>query len=62
MMQIEDEKDLDEANSSFFGLLTLKQSKLMQKVLMSLLGYFGVYSLSAQLDLYVIATDEIEKI
>ena len=34
----------------------------MQKIAINLMGYFGLYYLSGQLDLYLTASDEIEKI
>ena len=47
MMHIEDEKDLlNEEGGGLFGILTLSQSRLMQKICINLMGYFGVYYLS----------------
>ena len=54
-MHIEDTDD----GSSF---LSKKQTKLLSKVLMCLMGYFGIYYLSGQLDLYLVASEELEKI
>jgi hypothetical protein len=34
----------------------------MQKIAINLMGYFGIYYLSGQLDLFLTASDEIEKI
>lgn len=60
-MHIEDDKDL-EVEGSFLGILTQAQSRLMQKVGINLMGYFGLYYLSAQLDLYVTAKEGFDKI
>ena len=61
MMHIEDDKDL-EVEGSFLGILTQAQSRLMQKVAINLMGYFGLYYLSTQLDLFVTAKEGFEKI
>lgn len=55
MMHIEDTLD----DGSF---LTKKQTKLLMKVIMNLMGYFGLYFLSAQLDLHLKTSDEFYKI
>lgn len=56
MMHIEDEKaSTDE--TSLFGILSAKQGKLLVKVIKNLMGYFGLYFLTAQLDNYIMATD-----
>ena len=61
-MHIEDEKDLNDENS-FMGILSLNQVRLLQKIAINLLGYFGVYFLSGQLDEFVVPnTDIYEKI
>ncbi len=60
-MHIEDDKDL-EVEGSFLGILTQAQSRLMQKVAINLMGYFGLYYLSTQLDLFVTAKEGFEKI
>ena len=62
MMHIEDEKELLSEEGSLFGILTQSQNRLIQKVAINLMGYFGLYFLSGQLDLYVNASDEISKI
>jgi hypothetical protein len=58
MMHIEDVPDSD--NSSF--ILTKKQTKLLAKVMINLMCYFGLYFLSGQLDIYVVSSDELSKI
>ena len=61
-MHIEDEKELNDENS-FMGILSLNQVRLLQKIAINLLGYFGVYFLSGQLDEFVVPnTDIYEKI
>lgn len=55
MMHLEDGTD----DGSF---LTKKQMKLLIKVLISLMGYFGLYYLSGQLDLHLKTSDEFFKI
>ena len=60
MMHIED--DETPGSGGLFNLLTRKQTKLLTKVIMSLMAYFGVYFLSAQLDLHLVASDQFEKI
>ncbi len=55
MMHIEDPID----ESSF---LTKKQSKLLIKVFMNLMAYFGLYFLSTQMDLYLKTSDDFNKI
>lgn len=45
MMHIEDEKASSD-ETSLFGLLSKKQGELLSKVLMNLMGYFGVYFLT----------------
>ena len=44
-MHIEDEKELTDENS-FMGILSLNQVRLLQKIAVNLLGYFGVYFLT----------------
>jgi len=51
------EETLDD--SSF---LTKKQLKLLLKVLMNLMAYFGLYFLSVQMDLHLKTSDEFYKI
>lgn len=46
MMHIEDEKELLSEEGSFFGILTQSQNRLIQKVAINLMGYFGLYFLS----------------
>lgn len=61
-MHIEDEKELNDENS-FMGILSLNQVRLLQKIAINLLGYFGVYFLTGQLDDFVVPnTDSYEKI
>ncbi len=55
MLHIEDDKSNEEGG--LFGILTPKQSKLLFKVAMNLIGYFGLYFLTGQLDQIIIATD-----
>jgi len=45
LMHIEDEKELSDENS-FMGILSLNQIRLLQKIAINLLGYFGVYFLT----------------
>jgi hypothetical protein len=54
-MHIEDES----ADGSF---LTKKQIHLLLKVIMNLMAYFGLYFLSAQLDLHLKTSDEFFKV
>lgn len=61
MMHIEDEKELLE-EGSLFGILTSGQSRVMQKIAINLMGYFGLYFLSGQLDLYIMANDMMDQI
>jgi hypothetical protein len=62
LMHIEDEKELSD-EGSFMGVLSFNQIRLLQKISVNLLGYFGVYFLTTQLDLYLIAAEaEYEKI
>ncbi len=61
-MHIEDEKELNDENS-FMGILSLNQVRLLQKIAINLLGYFGVYFLTGQLDDFVVPNaDSYEKI
>jgi len=38
-------------------ILTVKQRKILTKVIRNLVGYFGIYFLSQQLDMFVRAQD-----
>jgi hypothetical protein len=44
------------------SILTRKQSKLLLKVLINLMSYFGLYFISAQLDQFVKTSDDFDKI
>jgi hypothetical protein len=46
-------EDVDDESS----VLTVKQRKVLTKVFRNLLGYFGVYSLSQQLDKFIKSED-----
>jgi hypothetical protein len=50
LMQMEDVDDES-------AVLTVKQRKVLTKVFRNLLGYFGVYSLSQQLDKFIKSED-----
>jgi hypothetical protein len=51
----------DEDESGLF-FLTRKQTKLLLKVLRSLMAYFGLYFLSQQLDKHLKTSDDFDKI
>lgn len=55
MMHIEDES----SEEGFLGVLSAKQTRLLLKVIMNLMGYFGLYFLTGQLDLYILAHDQM---
>lgn len=59
MLHIEEE---NAEGSTLFGLLTAKQGKLLFKVAQGLMGYLGLYFLTVQLDLYVIPSEDMDKI
>jgi hypothetical protein len=64
MMHIEDYAT-DDGNGGLgsgfiFSILTKKQWKLLLKVLMNLLSYFGLYFASVQLDLHLKPSDDFE--
>ena len=47
MTHIEDDKPSSAEDSGLFGLLSSKQTKLLLKVTMNLMAYFGLYFLTA---------------
>jgi hypothetical protein len=57
LMHIEDEKELMD-EGSFMGILSLNQVRLLQKIAFNLLGYFGIYFLTGQLDNFIVANVE----
>jgi hypothetical protein len=46
-------------NGILGGIMSTKQTNLLLKVMMNLLGYFGIYFLAGHLDLYILASDQI---